>query len=65
MQPTLLIAGSEAGSLWQSQQIYDAIGTKDKELFLVKGANHMSMYDNTDYVGQAVKKLAAFYKKNL
>ena len=65
VQPTLLIAGSEAGSLWQSQQIYDAIGAKDKELFLVKGANHMSMYDNADYVGQAVKKLAAFYKKNL
>lgn len=63
-QPLLLIAGSDAGSLWQSKHFYDLAKTK-KELFLVDHATHMTMYDQPDHVDKAVAKLASFYKENL
>lgn len=63
-QPLLLIAGSDAGSLWQSKHFYDLAKTK-KELFLVDHATHMTMYDQPDHVDKAVAKLASFYNKNL
>lgn len=37
-QPLLLIAGSEAGSLWYSKLAYQ-LAQVNKELFIVKGAN--------------------------
>lgn len=63
-QPLLLIAGSDAGSLWQSKQAYELAKSK-KELFIVKGATHMTMYDKPDHVAQAVQKLSQFFKKNI
>ena len=63
-QPVLLIAGSNAGSLWFSKDAYDRI-TGKKELFIVEGANHMDMYDKPEYVSQAVAKMKDFYGKNL
>lgn len=63
-QPLLLIAGSDAGSLWQSKQAYE-LAKSEKELFVVKGATHMTMYDQPDHVDQAVQKLSLFFKKNI
>ncbi|GAB3214729.1 alpha/beta hydrolase [Pseudaeromonas pectinilytica] len=63
-QPLLLIAGSDAGSLWQSKQAYELANSK-KELFVVKGATHMTLYDQPEHVDQAVKKLAPFFKQNI
>lgn len=63
-QPLLLIAGSDAGSLWQSKLAYELAGEK-KELVVVKGATHMTLYDQADHVDQAVKKLASFFRKNI
>src|SRR5262249_42640543 len=42
-QPLLIIAGSEAGSLWHSQELY-AKAPWPKELFIVEGAGHMDLY---------------------
>lgn len=64
-QPLLLVAGSEAGSLWQSKEILDKAGSMNKELALIDGANHMSLYDDDKYVDQAVEKLAGFFTGSL
>ncbi|MNH98715.1 fermentation/respiration switch protein [compost metagenome] len=63
-QPLLLIAGSDAESLWHSKHFYDLAKSK-KELFLVDHATHMTMYDQPDHVNKAVEKLASFYNANL
>ena len=64
-QPLLLIAGSEAGSLWHSQELITKAASKDKELFIINGATHMDLYDGKEYVPQVSKKLVAFFSKNL
>jgi uncharacterized protein len=63
MQPLLIIAGSEAGSLWHSQELYAKAGGP-KELFIVQGAAHMDLYDGPG-VGVAMSKLAPFFKSKL
>ncbi|MEO6758155.1 MAG: alpha/beta hydrolase [Saprospiraceae bacterium] len=64
-QPLLLIAGSEAGSLWHSQELYTKAASKQKELFIIKGATHMDLYDGKQYVPQVVGKMKEFFGKNL
>jgi len=64
-QPLLLVAGSEAGSLWHSQELIEKAASKDKELFIIKGATHMDLYDGKQYVPQVTKKLTEFFGKNL
>lgn len=64
VQPVLLIAGSEAGSLWHSQEAFEKAQGK-KELLVVKGATHMTLYDADADVSQAVTKLSSFFTNNL
>lgn len=65
-QPLLVVSGDVSGSRWQSEEIYNAAkNAQNKELFLVKGAGHMDLYDQDEYVGQVVDKLTAFYQANL
>jgi fermentation-respiration switch protein FrsA (DUF1100 family) len=61
-QPLLLIAGSNAGSRWHSEKAFK-LAKGPKELFIVDGATHMSMYDKD--VNKAMPKLTAFFGKNL
>lgn len=63
-QPALFIAGSAAGSLWHSQDAYK-LAKGDKELFVVDGATHMTLYDGQEHVAQAMGKLAPFFKRTL
>lgn len=63
-QPLLMIAGSEAGSRWQSEELV-AKAAGPKELFIVKGATHMTLYDKPADVDQAVAKLSTFFSTNL
>jgi uncharacterized protein len=62
-QPLLIIAGSEAGSLWHSQELY-AKAPGPKELFIVEGATHVDLYDG-EGVGRAMSKLSPFFTSNL
>jgi len=62
-QPLMIIAGSEAGSLWHSQELH-AKARGPKELFIVDGATHMDLYDG-EGVGKAMSKLSPFFKNNL
>lgn len=59
-QPMLLIAGSEADTRIFSEQAY-ALSNGPKELFIVEGATHIALYDQPDYVDQAVARLASFF----
>ncbi|MET9819046.1 alpha/beta hydrolase [Streptomyces sp. NPDC006355] len=61
-QPLLLIAGSDAGSKWHSDRAYKE-ATGEKELFVVPGGTHMSMYDKD--VNKAMPKLVEFFGKQL
>ena len=62
-QPLLVIAGSEAGSLWHSEELH-AKAAGPKELFIVKGATHMDLYDG-ERVPEVVGKLSPFFKRHL
>jgi uncharacterized protein len=63
-QPLLLIAGSDAGSKWHSDRAFaDAKSSSEKELFVIPGGTHMSLYDRD--VGKAMPKLLEFYGKHL
>ena len=61
-QPLLIIAGSEAGPLWHSKELYaKAPGPRE----LLRGAGHMDLYDRPQFVGRAVEKLSQFFDGNL
>ncbi|MES2758905.1 MAG: alpha/beta hydrolase [Pseudomonadota bacterium] len=64
VQPALFIAGSAAGSLWHSQEAHRR-AKGEKELFIVEGATHMTLYDGKEHVGIAIGKLAPFFKRTL
>lgn len=62
-QPLLIVAGSEAGSLWHSQELH-AVAAGPKNLFIVKGATHMDLYDGKG-VETAMTQLTPFFNLNL
>ncbi|MGH8855881.1 MAG: alpha/beta hydrolase [Telluria sp.] len=64
-QPILALAGSAAGSKWMSDDLLARAASKDKQMHVVEGANHMSLYDVPKYVDEAVAKLAPFFLANL
>ena len=65
-QPLLMIAGEKADSLYMTQEVFEAAtGTKDKELYIVKGATHIQTYWKPEYVKEISGKLTQFYNKNL
>lgn len=65
-QPLLMIAGSNADSLYMTEKAFKAATvTKEKELFKIDGATHIETYWVPHYVDQAVNRLVQFYGKNL
>lgn len=65
-QPLLMIAGDRADSLYMTEEVFqNATGTKNKELFKVKGATHIETYWKPEYVSQISARLTDFYGKNL
>lgn len=61
-QPLLAVAGSEAGSLWQTKLGYE-LSNGPKELFILKGAGHFDLYDNMDYINPTLDKMTEFFNK--
>jgi fermentation-respiration switch protein FrsA (DUF1100 family) len=61
-RPVLMIQGTASQTLWMTQDAYNQ-AKEPKELFLVEGATHISLYDK--HVEQAIPKLEEFFKKNL
>jgi hypothetical protein len=62
-QPVMIVAGTEAGSLWHSPELY-AKAPGPKQLFLVRGATHMYLYDGDGAV-TAMSKLVPFFTRTL
>ncbi len=61
-QPLLMIAGDKADSLYMTEEAFKkAVGTKEKEIFLIKGATHIQTYFVPEYVAEIVARLADFY----
>jgi uncharacterized protein len=63
-RPLLLIAGSEADTLYMSQDAF-AKAEEPKELHLIDGASHIDLYWNPEYVPRVADKLTGFFTKNL
>jgi len=61
-RPLLLIAGTTAHSKAFSEQAYQK-ASEPKELYWVKNANHVDLYDRADLIPFA--KLADFFQRNL
>lgn len=64
-QPLLVIAGSEAGSKWMSDDLYERAASADKAFHVVEGANHMELYDGEKEVAEAVSKLGPYFTDKL
>ncbi|WP_368192841.1 alpha/beta hydrolase [Aeromonas sp. s8] len=62
--PTLIVTGEQAHSRYFAEDAFKAIGSKQKELVVVPGVNHVDLYDN-----QAGKipfaKFEQFFKTNM
>lgn len=63
-RPILMIVGEKADTKFWSDEVL-AKAQEPKELFIVKGATHMDMYDKPQFVTPAVAKLAKFFGKYL
>ncbi|WP_111495282.1 alpha/beta hydrolase [Marinobacter bohaiensis] len=64
-QPLQIVAGSDAGSKWMSDDLYARAASVDKSFHVVEGANHMSLYDKTPFVDEAVSVLSPFFERTL
>ena len=60
----LVIAGSKAGSLWQSKRAIELCNAP-KEFYVIEGAGHFDLYDNQKYIDMAVRKMNEFFRKAL
>jgi len=62
--PTLIVTGEKAHSRYFAEDAYKAIGSKNKELVIVPGANHVDLYDNVaDKI--PFEKFEQFFMTNL
>ncbi|MDR8726016.1 alpha/beta hydrolase [Burkholderia pseudomultivorans] len=64
-QPILTVVGNVAGSKWMSDDLLARAASQDKQMHIVEGANHMSLYDVPKYVDEAVSVLAPFFRRTL
>lgn len=63
-RPILMIVGERADTKFWSEEVYNQ-AKEPKEVFVVKGATHIDMYDKPQYVTPAVAKLKEFFDKAL
>ena len=64
-QPLQTIVGSEAGSKWMSDDLMAKVASTDKNMHIIKGANHMSLYDGEKEINEAIGVLAPFFKAKM
>jgi fermentation-respiration switch protein FrsA (DUF1100 family) len=64
-QPILIVAGSDAGSKWMSDDLYDRAASIDKAFHVIEGANHMDLYDGEAFVDEAASVLGSFFTAKL
>jgi fermentation-respiration switch protein FrsA (DUF1100 family) len=64
-QPLQVVAGSQAGSKWMSDDLFERAASKDKHFHVITGANHLDLYDGREYVDEAISVLAPFFQQKL
>ncbi|MDG9927554.1 MULTISPECIES: alpha/beta hydrolase [unclassified Pseudomonas] len=64
-QPLQIVAGTQAGSKWMSDDLLARAASSDKSMHLIEGANHMSLYDKQPYVDETVAVLTQFFQTRL
>ena len=60
-RPLLFIVGENAISAYFSEDAY-AKANEPKELFVVKGATHVDLYDRPEYLKITLSKLDIYFK---
>ncbi len=63
--PVLIVHGEFAHSRYFGETAYHKLKGDNKELFIVKGANHVDLYDGGDKNAIPFDKIESFYKENL
>jgi fermentation-respiration switch protein FrsA (DUF1100 family) len=63
-RPLLFIVGERAVSAYFSEDAYKK-AAKPKELFVVKDASHVDLYDRPEYLRVSIPKLDSFFKQYL
>lgn len=63
--PVLIVHGENAHSRYFGETAYHKLKDDNKELFIVKGANHVDLYDGGDKNAIPFDKIESFYKENL
>lgn len=61
--PVLVIHGENAHSRYFSEDAFKKLKGDNKELLIIKGANHVDLYDNLEKI--PFDKIESFYKENL
>lgn len=64
LQPVLLVAGEQAGSLWHTEKL-DKLIRSAKDKSAVVDTAHMDFYVNEKYVGPAREDVTGFIKEHL
>ncbi|MFK5952638.1 MAG: alpha/beta hydrolase [Desulfobacterium sp.] len=65
-QPLLMMAGTKADSLYMTLDAFrQAHNSKNKELYLIKGATHIQTYWKPQFVKDAMGKLTEFFGREL
>ena len=63
--PVLIVHGEIAHSRYFGEDAFKKLKGENKELFIVKGANHVDLYDGGDKNVIPFDKIESFYRKNL
>ncbi|MEU9353551.1 alpha/beta hydrolase [Streptomyces griseoloalbus] len=63
-RPLLMIIGSDANTAYISREAI-AKATEPKELFVIDGATHVSLYDKDEHVTRAIAKLTTHFTTHL
>lgn len=63
-RPLLMIIGSDANTAYMSREAIEK-AAEPKELFVIGGGTHISLYDKDEHVTPAVAKLSTFFATHL
>ena len=63
--PVLVVHGENAHSRYFGEDAFKKLKGDNKELFIVKAANHVDLYDGGDKNAIPFDKIESFYKENL
>ena len=63
--PVLVVHGENAHSRYFGEDAFKKLKGDNKELLIVKGANHVDLYDGGDKNAIPFDKIESFYKENL